>query len=142
MNIQEDKAGIVCPYFWISQGNYCKAESAPRMLKRKEHETYCLADYRQCPVYQLERQKKKADSAGSAGKNKPNPLIVRKKRKRGQDGVAKRSIVVVSAKARKGSSYHAPSCPLAKRLSNKKRITIDRAKKEGFAECGTCYPGE
>ena len=51
-----------------------------------------------------------------------------------------RSIVVVAEKAKKEAKYHLKDCFLAARIKKAQRITIGRAKKEGFVACGKCRP--
>ena len=42
----------VCPYFWISSTNNCKAAGKPKIVKWDHHEKYCVSTrYRDCPVY-------------------------------------------------------------------------------------------
>ena len=51
-----------------------------------------------------------------------------------------RSIVVIAENSKKGAKYHLKDCFLAARIKKPKRITIGRAKKEGFVACGKCRP--
>ena len=51
-----------------------------------------------------------------------------------------RSIVVVAEKAKKGAKYHLRDCRLAARIATPRRITIGRAKKDGYVACAKCSP--
>ena len=51
-----------------------------------------------------------------------------------------RSIVVVSEKAKKGAKYHLRDCRPATRIVTPRRLTIGKAKKEGYTACAMCKP--
>ena len=51
-----------------------------------------------------------------------------------------RSMVVVAEKAKRGAKYHRRGCRLAARIVTPRRLTIGKAKKEGYTACAMCKP--
>ena len=51
-----------------------------------------------------------------------------------------RSMVVVTEKAQRLAKYHRRDCGLAARIVTPRRLTIGKAKKEGYTACAMCKP--
>ena len=59
MKKEKKQDRFVCPYFWISNANNCKAKGTPHMVRSAHEDEYCVSTkFVQCPIYKSVKGKK------------------------------------------------------------------------------------